>query len=375
MDGSQWGGSEELWSTTAKQAAEEGHEVYISVRKWPVLHHKLQHLSNAGVKIIQHDYPSFTLKAKIAWRVRKLIKNNIPPTFLRLLKINPDLICVSQGSAFDIVFKKEYCMLLPRFKKPYIIIIQHNTEAGTLFDETTRKLARDVYNRAAHLYFVSSRNRDVAERQLACPVENASIISNPVNITKKGILPWPDDGKLHLACVARYEVNYKGQDVLLQALSHSKWKSRNYVLKLYGQGPDESYLKDLININGLSEKVFLAGHASNINQVWEENHLLILPSLSEGTPLALIEAQLCGRAALATDVGDISRYVNHETGFLVPCCGVNALLQLLEKMWNSKDSLQALGEASFHHANSNVDFTPGKTMLNQFLVHVKQLNN
>ena len=33
------------------------------------------------------------------------------------------------------------------------------------------------------------------------------------------------------------------------------------------------------------------------------NHLLVLPSRAEGTPIALVEAMICARPAVVTDVG------------------------------------------------------------------------
>jgi len=35
------------------------------------------------------------------------------------------------------------------------------------------------------------------------------------------------------------------------------------------------------------EKVHFRGHVTDINQVWADNHLLVLPSRYEGLPLAL----------------------------------------------------------------------------------------
>jgi glycosyltransferase involved in cell wall biosynthesis len=46
--------------------------------------------------------------------------------------------------------------------------------------------------------------------------------------------------------------------------------------------------------------------------------IVVLTSLNEGTPLSLIEGQLCGKPVIATDSGGVSdTFVNNESGFLV----------------------------------------------------------
>ena len=51
------------------------------------------------------------------------------------------------------------------------------------------------------------------------------------------------------------------------------------------------------------KNVHFRGHVNDIRAIWEQNHLLVLPSRYEGLPLALVEAMWCGRPAVVTDVG------------------------------------------------------------------------
>jgi glycosyltransferase involved in cell wall biosynthesis len=75
--------------------------------------------------------------------------------------------------------------------------------------------------------------------------------------------------------------------------------------------------------------------------------LLILPSLSEGTPLSLIEAQLCARPALVTRVDGNPEWVDDgETGFIAEAPSVHHLSLALERAWEARDRWQEIGNAA-----------------------------
>jgi glycosyltransferase involved in cell wall biosynthesis len=94
------------------------------------------------------------------------------------------------------------------------------------------------------------------------------------------------------------------------------------------------------------------------------NQVLILPSLSEGTPLALMEAMLSGRAALSTDVGGNATYIRDgDTGFLADVASVSCIATAMEKVWASKAELSEIGVRAFNHALKITDLHPEKTLL------------
>jgi glycosyltransferase involved in cell wall biosynthesis len=56
---------------------------------------------------------------------------------------------------------------------------------------------------------------------------------------------------------------------------------------------------------GLHDKVVLAGWKRDLSPVYADLDLLLLTSINEGTPLALLEAMASGRSFIATDVGGV----------------------------------------------------------------------
>jgi glycosyltransferase involved in cell wall biosynthesis len=253
-------------------------------------------------------------------------------------------------------------LLLSR-KYPYCLISQFGFELGTL-PYSRLEDARRLFGYAAKVLFVSDRNKQVAERQLAKALDNAEIISNPVNLTDFSIVSYPQTQQIRFACVARLDCNFKGQDILLQTLSTPLWRQRDWLLNFYGKGPDEQFLKDLALFYKIDHKVRFCGHVSSIRSVWADNHIQIMPSIGEGTPLSLLEAMVCGRTAVVTDVGgNASMIEQEELGFLAAAASVQALDEALERAWKAKNQWQEMGEKAHQAILQKIDLTPELAVL------------
>jgi glycosyltransferase involved in cell wall biosynthesis len=167
-----------------------------------------------------------------------------------------------------------------------------------------------------------------------------------------------------MACVARLEIRDKGQDLLLEALADPVWRERDFQLDFFGSGPDREILEDLISFYGLGDKVRIVGFESDIRKIWDEHGLLVLPSLSEGTPISLIEAQLCGRASLVTHVDGTPDWVEEGmTGFLAEAATVHHLLLALERAWENRHRWREMGAAARVACLAKRDADPAGTLL------------
>lgn len=86
-------------------------------------------------------------------------------------------------------------------------------------------------------------------------------------------------------------VEVKNQVFLIRLMPAVLEKKPNAVLLLYGDGEDREKLEAEISALGLTEHVRLMGNVSNISEALSALDVFAFPSLFEGTPLALIEAQ------------------------------------------------------------------------------------
>ena len=96
----------------------------------------------------------------------------------------------------------------------------------------------------------------------------------------------------------------------------------------------------------LQSRVRLAGYITSVEKIWTENHVLVMPSRYEGLPLAMVEAMLCARPIVATDVAGHSEIVDDGvTGFLADAPTVSSVSSALERLWARRMDLESMGEA------------------------------
>lgn len=77
-------------------------------------------------------------------------------------------------------------------------------------------------------------------------------------------------------------------------------------LLVVGEGPLRGELEGLVSSLGLEQKVSFPGHSDRPEEYLPLLDVFVLPSLSEGVPMALLEAMSCGLACAASRVGGIS---------------------------------------------------------------------
>jgi glycosyltransferase involved in cell wall biosynthesis len=357
MTGVPWGGSEELWAAAAREALGRGLPVEAMLPEWPAVPEKVQTLVDRGM--ILKRWPKFD--PKLTARVANKLRGN---TLIGLVqKCDADALLISLGSAWDIAGYPQLCDHLRGTKRPYVLVVQHNHE--TPLQAWTRVRIDGVFEKAASVVFVSNRNRRSAERQLASPIPNAVVLQNPVNLASFEAVPRTACGFAALACVARLEVWAKGQDVLFEALANPEWKPREWRLTLVGEGPDREYLAKLAAMFGLADRVIFAGQQRDMRAAWAGQELLVLPSRSEGTPLALVEAQIAGRPAVVTDVGDSARWVAEgETGFVADAATAASFGKALNRAWDRHEEWAEMGDLAHERTAARIDRTPGVTLLN-----------
>jgi glycosyltransferase involved in cell wall biosynthesis len=129
-------------------------------------------------------------------------------------------------------------------------------------------------------------------------------------------------------------------------------------LNLYGTGLWEKGLQRLANQLRLFN-VHFRGHQEDVAGIWQDNHMLVLPSRYEGLPLALVEAMWCARPAVVTDIGGNAELcLDEQTGFVAAAPEVTLLEQTLERAWTRRHEWEALGKSSRRRVEQLVPTDP-----------------
>lgn len=364
-----WGGSEELWYEMAKEARKKDIKVIHVGYENPQKHPKLLELESLGVKHI--DRPGWVPNnsgriQKTVYLVYNFLRKKLNSPIKKLFSQKPDVV-IYNGTCYSIAKEKELVTQIKKSKKPFFILGQLNFENTRNISSDEASSISEVYDLCRKIFFVSQRNLDVAQRHLCRNINNGIVVRNPVNISSLEKISFPSmDGTIQLACVANLVTVHKGQDILFEALN--KWENKNWVLNLYGNGYDRSYLENLSKYFGLDQQIKFHGSVKDIRNVWEQNHALIMPSIMEGMPLAIVEAMICERVCIATNVGGISEWITDEkNGFLIAAPTVSLILQTLRKAWSLKNSWPEIAAHAHATALQLYDPNPGLTLLKHII--------
>lgn len=356
VGGYSWAGSEEMWKLMAVEALKEGDSV-AAFLQYPISESEELDDFRAGGGVI---FPYQSLN----WIQRRLSEKGWYSRFQSVDRWKPDVLCISLGVPCDLFAQRDILALAQRMNVPQVYILQCNAEAILKGDQMRRALL-PLYRNAARIICVSEGNREMLQRQLATDLPNAVVIANPIRERLEEPLAWPDESRgIRFATVARYETECKAQDLILKTLSSQLWKGRDWHYNLFGGGPDESYLRDLIRYYGLEEKVAIRGYERDLKKIWGEHHLHLLVSRAEGLTLALEESMCCGRPALINHAGG-----NHELvrdgidGFLSPGLDSDSLNKTLEMAWSRKNEWNQMGISAHERVKNWVPEELGKHLV------------
>src|SRR5689334_4696795 len=206
------------------------------------------------------------------------------------------------------------------------------------------KRRRYQYVRALYRPFVSryvalSRHlEDYLERRVGVPSHRVSQIYNGVDTER--FRPLQVRGRID-GCPFGHEdfvVGWVGRmdpvkDLpnLVRGFARATQRSASRLrLALVGDGPVRSAVEQLVQQEGLGERVWLAGERADIAEVMRGLDCFVLPSLGEGISNTILEAMATRLPVIATRVGGNAELIESGlTGLLVPPADSEALADAL----------------------------------------------
>ena len=161
--------------------------------------------------------------------------------------------------------------------------------------------------------------------------------------------PRPSMAQQHfnILCVGRL-VAAKGQRILIEAVEQLDLAGRSVRLVLVGDGPDASYLRELVRLKKLDHIVTFAGSVNqdNIQEFYRQADVFAMASFAEGIPVVLMEAMAMEIPSVATRVMGIPELIDDgENGLLVAPSDVNGLAEALTRLMDDRTFAETLGRA------------------------------
>lgn len=341
MTGMPWGGSEVLWQRAARVLQNEKHQVTVNFKWWPNMAFQLQQIEKHGGTVWLRDQHK-TRKELRREKLRKFfLQNPEPKSWLKAER--PDVVLITLGYHPDPLQIADECLELGI---PYGINLQCASDFFFIHSDRMEEYRR-WYQNAQRVFFVSTENQEKLEKNIAFPLENSEIVANPFNVSYDAKPDWPatDDG-FRLAVVGRIHFQSKGQDIIVDVMKQPKWRERNLKVRFYGHDQGNSrQLLEMIRLNQLEDQLTFEGFSKNVEEIWADNHALLLPSRYEGAPLAFIEAMLCQRIAITTDIGrNRELMTDNESGFLAAAAKAELIDDAMERAWQQRDRWQEMGQ-------------------------------
>ncbi|MEA2701273.1 MAG: colanic acid/amylovoran biosynthesis glycosyltransferase [Myxococcales bacterium] len=146
------------------------------------------------------------------------------------------------------------------------------------------------------------------------------------------VTPVPDTPRL--VCVGRISAQ-KGQIILIEAAARLAAEGVPFELVFVGDGEMRADVEKAIAAHRLGERVRITGWAAGetVRSEIVAARAFVLPSFSEGLPVAIMEAYALGRPVVSTYVAGIPELIEPgRNGWLVPAGSVDHLVQALREV-------------------------------------------
>ena len=143
------------------------------------------------------------------------------------------------------------------------------------------------------------------------------VVRNGVDLESFRTSPILNTGRTNIVGIGSL-VPIKRWDKLLTAAYELKRRNSKFSLQIAGDGPLRESLEEQVVNRVLENQIRFLGHVNDVARFLSDASFLVHASDAEGCPNAVMEAMACGRAVVATDVGDVPFLVDDgKTGFVV----------------------------------------------------------
>jgi len=282
--------------------------------------HLMPEFAKAGIDVACLETHKGDIRA--GWQIRRWIK-----------KLQPDLVHVH-------LFEAElmtYLALLGNSEMP-IVATRHGE------DNFRRKWQNSVpdilfFRRCNNILACSEAVEQICLESYKSP-SKILLVQNGIDTTQFRPMPRDDSQVVEsrkklghgqiVGSVGRLSPE-KGHHDLIQAWPRVLSVCPDATLVLVGDGPQRGSLTELVNQLNLSERVRFLGAlpSSALPLVYASMDIYVQPSLTEGLPLAVLEAMACKLPAVVSSVGELPALVQERAGIVIPPSDVVALARAI----------------------------------------------
>lgn len=173
--------------------------------------------------------------------------------------------------------------------------------------------------------------------------EQLFVITNRVDLNRFSYTPSAPGGQVCIAGLGSLRA-VKRWDRLLLAAAALRSSGLDFTIKIIGGGPLHGALLQQAQALKIASRVEFLGDRDDVPDLLANATFVVHPSDSEGSPNAVLEAMACGRAVVATNVGDIPYLLdNGKSGFVVACGDDAMLVDRILQLLTDRDLCRRMG--------------------------------
>lgn len=287
---------------------------------------------------------TYTDKNKLC-KVLKAISAYLKFAFC-LIFWNPDMVHIHSSFSGSFYRKLPFIYLSSIWHKPILNHV-HGAEFDKFYLNATEKKqnrVRSAYRRCQKIIALSEEWKNnlsniVPEEKIEI-IENYSVIQNVENREPKQTILF-----LGFLCERKgcYDIPHIVKKVV------DKFPNVKFVLAGSGSEEDEKKIKKLIMENNVKSNVQFPGwvRGNQKNDLLLNADIFLLPSYSEGMPMAILDAMGYGLPIISTDVGGISEIVHYgENGYIFAPGNIQGFSNAIITLLDDKDLMKKMGQKS-----------------------------
>ena len=135
----------------------------------------------------------------------------------------------------------------------------------------------------------------------------------------------------------------KGHRILLRTAKAILEKVPGAIFIIVGDGPLKNELQREFN----SPSIIFTGVRNDVPDLYRCMDILVLPSLTEGLPMVILEAMASKLPIVATRVGEIPLLINQENGILVEPGDMEGIKQALLYLLRNRAKAKDMGQKGY----------------------------
>jgi glycosyltransferase involved in cell wall biosynthesis len=195
-------------------------------------------------------------------------------------------------------------------------------------DKKWKMVFLGVYSFATQVIAISQAVKSKIVSLKEVKADKVEVVYNPVGLLSEKIkrelnsfqIPRKDSTKPFVFITTCRLVPIKNLDLLITVFGEINLSIMDNDLELWivGDGPERNSLQGKALSLGLSDRVKFLGFQENVSEWLIQADVFVLPSISEGFSISLVEAMQCGLPSIVTNQGGPNEIViDGETGFLI----------------------------------------------------------